>query len=377
MRAEVPIELCGFCGLPGAPPIIARAHIGGNDSPTFAECGRVFSAINLLMEDGLLRRILVTGGAGYIGSHVVKALGEKGFTVLVYDNLSNGHRDAVLHGELVVGDLADTKLLDRTIKEFVPDAVMHFAAFIEVGESVKEPIKYYQNNVANAVNLLNVLTKHRVGNFIFSSSAAVYGSPETIPIPESESIKPINPYGHSKAIVEKILNDLATASDFRFVALRYFNAAGADPSGRIGERHDPESHLIPRILKAATRERDGIKIYGSDYPTSDGTCIRDYIHVDDLADAHLYALAYLLDSGESDVFNCGYGHGYSVREVIEAARKVTGLNVAVQEAERRAGDPPVLVADSSKLKHKLNWTPQHDDLAYIIQTAWNWEHRKA
>ncbi len=328
------------------------------------------------MGEGLLRRILVTGGAGYIGSHVVKALGEKGYTVLIYDNLSNGHRDAVLHGELVVGDLADTKLLDRTIKEFVPDAVMHFAAFIEVGESVKEPIKYYQNNVANAVNLLSVLAKRRVNSFIFSSSAAVYGSPETIPIPESETIKPINPYGHSKAIVEKILNDLSTASDFRFVALRYFNAAGADPSGRIGEQHDPESHLIPRILKAATREREGIKIYGSDYPTSDGTCIRDYIHVDDLADAHLYALTYLLDGGESDVFNCGYGHGYSVREVIETARKMTGLNFPVQEAERRAGDPPVLVADSSKLKRKLNWTPRHDDLAYIIQTAWNWERMK-
>lgn len=323
-----------------------------------------------------MKRILVTGGAGYIGSHVVKALGEKGFKVLAYDNLSKGHREAVLHGDLVVGDLADTRLLDHTIQEFRPDAVMHFAAFIEVGESVTDPIKYYHNNVANAINLLHILAKHRVDKFIFSSSAAVYGSPDKVPIPEGESIKPINPYGHSKAFIEKVLNDMSTALQFRSVSLRYFNAAGADPAGRIGERHDPESHLIPLILKTAKREREHIKLYGSDYPTPDGTCIRDYIHVEDLAGAHVVALNYLLDGGQSDVFNCGYGHGYSVRQVIEIAKEMTGINFAVQETERRAGDPPVLVADNSKMKQKLRWQPKYDDLKFIIRTAWDWEKKQ-
>jgi UDP-glucose 4-epimerase len=323
-----------------------------------------------------LKRVLVTGGAGYIGSHVVKALGEKGFTVLVYDNLSKGYRDAVLYGELVVGDLADVKLLDRTVKEFQPDAVMHFAAFIEVGESVQDPIKYYQNNAANTISLLHVLTKHQVSKFIFSSSAAVYGSPEKVPITEDEKINPINPYGQSKAIVEKVLRDLSAATDFQYVSLRYFNAAGADPSGRIGERHNPESHLIPLILKAAKGERQSIKVFGTDYPTPDGTCIRDYIHIEDLADAHLLALDYLLDNGKSDFFNCGYGHGHSVKEVIDTARKVTGMNFAVQETGRRAGDPPVLVADSSKLKKNLKWKPRYDSLEYIIKTAWEWEKKQ-
>jgi UDP-glucose 4-epimerase len=321
--------------------------------------------------------VLVTGGAGYIGSHVVKALGENGFTVLVYDNLSKGHRDAVLYGKLVVGDLADTKLLDHTIKEFRPDAVMHFAAFIEVGESVKEPLKYYQNNLSNTINLLKVMTENRAQHFIFSSSAAVYGSPEKVPITEDEKINPINPYGQSKVIVEQVLRDLSAATDFQHVSLRYFNAAGADPAGRIGERHSPESHLIPLTLKAAKGERQSIKVYGTDYPTPDGTCIRDYIHIEDLADAHLLALKYLLDNGTGDFFNCGYGHGYSVKEVIDTARKVTGMSFAVQETGRRAGDPPVLVADSSKLKQKLNWKPKFDSLDYIIKTAWEWEKKQS
>lgn len=323
----------------------------------------------------MLKRIFVTGGAGYIGSHVVKALGEKDFTVLVFDNLSKGHRDAVLHGELVVGDLADTKLLDRTVKEFRPDAVMHFAAFIEVGESVSDPIKYYQNNLANTINLLQVLTKNKVNKFIFSSSAAVYGSPKKVPITEDEKINPINPYGQSKAIVEKVLGDLSAATDFHHVSLRYFNTAGAEPSGRIGERHNPESHLIPLILKTAKGERQSVNIYGIDYSTPDGTCIRDYIHIEDLADAHLLALDYLLDGGKSDFFNCGYGHGYSVKEVINTVKRVTGMNFAVNDAGRRAGDPPVLVADSSKLKQKLLWKPRYDSLEYIIKTAWEWEKK--
>jgi UDP-glucose 4-epimerase len=320
-----------------------------------------------------LARVLITGGAGYIGSHALKKLGEKGYTVLVYDNLKRGHKEAVLYGDLVVGDLADIELLDRTIEAFQPDAAMHFAAFIEVGESVRKPMMYYQNNVVNTLNLLQVLIKHKVNNLIFSSSVAVYGNPENVPITESSPIRPINPYGRAKAVVEDILKDLAAASSLRSVSLRYFNAAGAHPSGQIGEHHDPESHLIPLILKTAKGERDYIRIFGTDYPTPDGTCVRDYIHVEDLVNVHLLALDYLLSGGKSSVFNCGYGHGHSVREIIEAAKRITHVDISVQEAERRAGDPPLLVADSSKLKQELNWHPKHDDLDYIIRTAWNWE----
>lgn len=324
-----------------------------------------------------MANILVTGGAGYIGSHVVKALGETDHKILVYDNLSKGFKDAILHGQLIVGDLSDTKVLQRTVEAFKPDAVMHFASFIEVGESVREPLKYYQNNVSNTINLLNVLVEHNVSNFIFSSSAAVYGSPEKVPIPESESIKPINPYGQSKAIIERVLEDLSNAKGLSSVSLRYFNAAGADPLGRIGERHDPESHLIPLILKTAKGERENIKIFGSDYPTPDGTCVRDYVHVEDLADAHVLGLQYLLDGGKRDVFNCGYGHGYSVREVVDMSKKITGVEIPATIGPRRAGDPPVLVADSSKLKARLKWVPKFDSLEYIIRTAWEWEKKRA
>ncbi len=317
-------------------------------------------------------RVFVSGGAGYIGSHVVKALGERGYSVLVYDNLSKGYRDAVLHGTLVVGDLADVPRMDDAIREFRPDAAMHFAAFIEVGESVLDPVKYYLNNVANTINLLNVLARYKVSRFIFSSSAAVYGSPRTVPIPEGESIKPINPYGHSKAVIETIIRDLSAASDFRYVSLRYFNAAGADPLGRIGERHNPESHLIPLILKTAKGVREHIKVYGTDYATPDGTCIRDYIHVEDLAEAHVLALEYLGSGGKSDCLNCGYGHGYSVKEVIHVAKKITGIDFAVLHADRRPGDAPILIADNKKIKDRFRWTPKYDDLDYIVQTAWNW-----
>ncbi len=320
-------------------------------------------------------KILVTGGAGYIGSHVVKALGENGFKILVYDNLSKGFKDAVLHGELIIGDLADRTLLQNVIGAFKPDAVMHFAAFIEVGESAREPLKYYQNNVANTLSLLRVMVENRVQNFIFSSSAAVYGSPEKVPIPEEEAVKPVNPYGYSKAFVERIMQDLSVSGGLKYTALRYFNAAGADPSGRIGERHDPESHLIPLALQTARGKRNSLKIFGTDYPTPDGTCIRDYIHVDDLVDAHLLSLYYLVDGGGSQVFNCGYGRGYSVREVVNAVKKITGINFVAEDAPRRPGDPPVLVADSSKIIKKLNWKPRHDDLEYIIRTAWEWERK--
>ncbi|MHB8845800.1 MAG: UDP-glucose 4-epimerase GalE [Nitrospirota bacterium] len=321
-------------------------------------------------------RILVTGGAGYIGSHVVKALADRGFPVVVLDNLSKGHRESVLSGDFVQGDLADTALLDRVFEQYRPAAVMHFAAFIEVGESVREPLRYYRNNTANAINLLSAMDRSGVENIIFSSTAAVYGSPATVPISEAQPVMPINPYGQAKAFVEKIMDDAAGASSLRYIALRYFNAAGADPGGRIGERHLPESHLIPLALKAAKGERQDITIFGTDYPTPDGTCVRDYIHVTDLADAHLRALDHLLQKGESRAFNCGYGHGYSVREVIDMARRVTGVDIPVETAARRPGDPPVLVADCSALRRTLGWTPQHDDLEYIVRTAWEWERRQ-
>ncbi len=323
-----------------------------------------------------MKKILVTGGAGYIGSHVVKALGEKGYDVLTYDNLSSGNKSAVLHGGLVVADLQDTQKLNEVIKTFKPEAVMHFAAFIQVAESVEQPLKYYKNNTVNSLNLLEAMFRNNVGKFIFSSTAAVYGNPEKIPIPEIETIKPINPYGRSKSFVENALGDMSATDHMQYVSLRYFNAAGADPEARIGEGHDPETHLIPLSLKVAKGESDSIKIYGTDYPTPDGTCIRDYIHVDDLAEAHILALQYLLDGGRSDVFNCGYGHGYSVKEVVNAAKRVTGIDFKVEESGRRAGDPPVLIADSRKIRSGLKWEPRYDDLEYIVKTAWEWERKR-
>jgi len=320
-------------------------------------------------------KILITGGGGYIGSHMVAALGEQGYEILVYDNLSTGYRDALLYGKLVVGDLADMLLLKKTLKEFRPDAVIHFAAFIQVRESVKEPLKYYTNNSVNAVNLLHTMMDLGIRKFIFPSTAALYGHPMNIPITEADPIRPINPYGWSKAFVEQVLQDLSLANDLRYVALRCCNAAGAEPQARSGERHEPETHLIPLILKAAKGERTHIAIHGTDYATPDGTCIRDYIHVVDLVDAHILALEYLFNGGISEAFNCGYSHGYSVRQVLEVARRVTGINFPIKESQRRAGDPPVLVADSTKLKQKLNWKPRYDDLDYIIKTAWDWEKK--
>jgi UDP-glucose 4-epimerase len=303
-------------------------------------------------------------------------LAERGYTVLTYDNLSTGHRDAVLAGDLVVGDLGDRAFLDRTLRDFKPDAVMHFAAFIEVGESVRDPLKYYHNNAANAINLLSSMERSGVGAFIFSSTAAVYGNPSTGLISEDHALQPINPYGHAKAFVEQALLDASQAGKLRYVSLRYFNAAGADPRGLLGERHDPESHLIPLALKTAVGKRQRLSIYGSDYPTPDGTCIRDFIHVMDLAEAHLLSLQHLMAGGTSDVFNCGYGHGYSVREVIETAGKITGTSIPVEHAVRRPGDSAVLVADSARLRGQLNWKPRYDDLAFIIKTAWEWERKQ-
>lgn len=320
-------------------------------------------------------RVLVTGGAGYIGSHVVKALGERGHEVVTYDNLSYGHREAVLYGRLVVGDLADIQRLRSLFDEFRPEAVMHFAALIVVPESVREPLRYYSNNFCNTLNLLKVCVEKGVDKFIFSSTAAVYGIPDRIPVNEDAPLNPINPYGRSKVMVENALSDISGVNNFRYVSLRYFNVAGADPLARIGQWREDATHLITVSVRTALGKRPHLDIYGTDYPTPDGTCIRDYIHVEDLSDAHIVALDYLADGGYSDVFNCGYGHGYSVKEVVEAVKRVTGVDFKVIETVRREGDPPQLVADSSKLKKIMGWRPEHDDLDYIIKTAYEWEKR--
>jgi UDP-glucose 4-epimerase len=320
-------------------------------------------------------KIFVTGGAGYIGSHTVKALGKAGHEVLVYDDLSSGHEWAVLHGNLVNGDLADRAFLDVVMRQFSPDAVIHFAAFIQVEESMRLPLKYYRNNVGNSMNLLDAMIRNGVRNLIYSSTAAVYGIPKRIPIDETAPLSPINPYGMTKVMVERMLEDLSRSSDFRYIALRYFNVAGADAEGRLGQAYRESTHLITRALKTANGEFEKLLVYGTDYPTPDGTCIRDYIHVDDLAQAHVSALNYLSCKQKSDVMNCGYGHGFSVRQVIDAARRVTGIDFKVEEAERRAGDPPALVAYSTRLQVKTGWEPRHDNLEFIIRTAWDWEKK--
>lgn len=320
-------------------------------------------------------RVLVTGGAGYIGSHVVKALGEKGYEVLTYDNLSYGHPDAVLYGGLVEGDLADTQKLRKVFASFRPDAVMHFAAFIVVPESVKEPLKYYRNNFCNALNLIDTCLEFRVNRFIFSSTAAVYGIPGRIPVNEEAPLEPINPYGRSKVMVENALADISAAGDLRYVSLRYFNVSGADEKARIGQNRKDATHLITVAVRTALGKKPFLEIYGIDYPTPDGTCVRDYIHVDDLADAHLMSLTYLSDNNRSEIFNCGYGHGYSVKQVVDAVKRVAGVDFRVIDTGRREGDPPALVADSDKLKSTLGWEPGHDDLDYIIRTALEWEKK--
>ncbi len=320
-------------------------------------------------------KILVTGGAGYIGSHVVKAIGEKGHDLIIYDDLSTGHEWAVLFGELVKGDLSDKSRLKAVVRDLNPDAVMHFAASIQVEESVREPLKYFRNNTVNTLNLLEVMVENRVRYFIFSSTAAVYGIPEKMPVAESAPLNPINPYGASKAAVEQMLKALSADPSFRCVSLRYFNVAGAEPGGRIGQAYKESTHLITRALKTAKGEFERLSVFGTDYPTPDGTCIRDYIHVDDLAHAHVAALEYLSAGGKSEVFNCGYGHGYSVKEVVEMVRRVTGRSFEVVETGRRAGDPPVLIADNARIRRVLGWRALFDDLEYIIKTAWEWEQK--
>ena len=316
-------------------------------------------------------RILVTGGAGYIGSHAVRLFLARGHDVYVFDNLSLGHRAAVPAERLLVGDLTETQRLDQILLEKRIEAVVHFAAFTYVGESVKEPGKYYQNNLINTLNLLECLRRHRIGKFVFSSTAATYGTPQRVPITEDEPQLPINPYGQGKLAVERALADYARAYQWSYAALRYFNASGASPDGSIGEDHDPETHLIPLVIYAAMGKKPCIEIFGTDYPTPDGTCIRDYIHVDDLAEAHLLALE-RLEPGKELKYNLGIGKGYSVREVIRAVEQVTGKPVSVKEGARREGDPAVLVASSDKIQRELGWKPRYAELKPIVETAWNW-----
>ncbi len=323
--------------------------------------------------------ILVTGGAGYIGSHAVKSLKTSGYEVIVLDNLVYGHRELVenvLHVKLIEGDISDRTLLDDLFANYPITAVMHFAAYAYVGESVSNPAKYYRNNVAGTLNLLEAMVRASVKNLVFSSTCATYGVPETIPIPESHSQNPINPYGMSKLMVERILADFDQAYGLKSVCFRYFNAAGADPSGELGEDHNPETHLIPLVLLAALGKRDSIAIFGTDYNTPDGTCIRDYIHVVDLAVAHVLGLKYLLAQGTSNIFNLGNGNGFSVKEVIETARLVTGREIKVIESERRPGDPPVLVGSGEKARNLLGWQPEYADLTQILTHAWQWHQKR-
>lgn len=322
-----------------------------------------------------MKNVLVTGGAGYIGSHCCKELFKRGYNPVTIDNLIYGHADFVKWGDFFKRDVGNIEHLQECFKKYRFDAVMHFAAFTYVGESVTDPMKYYENNLRNTINLLHCMLKEKITMFIFSSTCATYGSPKSIPMDEKHPQNPINPYGKTKKMIEDILQDYDTAYGLKFTSLRYFNAAGADPECEIGEDHDPETHLIPLVLNAALGKKKSVQIYGDDYPTEDGTCIRDYIHVKDLAVAHVLALEKLQKVGTSDFFNLGIGKGYSVKEVIESASKVTGKEIPFEITNRREGDPPVLLASNQKAVAKLGWKPEFTDIADIIDTAWKW-HKK-
>jgi UDP-glucose 4-epimerase len=323
--------------------------------------------------------ILVTGGAGYIGSHAVLTLQRAGYEVIVLDNLSRGHREfveKVLQVKLIVGDTSDRTLLDNLFATHPIAAVMHFAAYAYVGESISHPAKYYHNNVVGTLTLLEAMLAASVNKFIFSSTCATYGVAKSVPISEDHSQNPINPYGASKLMVERILSDFDAAYDFKSVCLRYFNAAGAEPSGLLGEDHQPEPHLIPLVLLTALGKRESVSILGTDYPTPDGTCIRDFIHVSDLANAHVLGLEYLLQGGETQVFNLGNGSGFSIKQVIETAREVTRREIKAIECDRRPGDPPVLIASSDKACSILGWQPQYSNLREILARAWQWHQQR-
>ncbi|MBR5946705.1 UDP-glucose 4-epimerase GalE [bacterium] len=314
--------------------------------------------------------ILLTGGAGYIGSHCVKRLMSKGYEVVVLDNLSRGFRDAVVTPYFYEGDIGDREILEKIFNEHKIEAVMHFSAFAAVGESVEHPDMYYKNNVAQTLTLVTACKDFGINNFIFSSTCATYGDVKKVPISEDTPIAPLNPYGWSKRMVELILDDFSKAYGMHYCIFRYFNAAGADPEGQLRERHDPETHLIPLVLQVAKGKRQNIKVFGTDYPTPDGTCIRDYIHVDDLSDAHILGLEYLKREKKNGIFNLGSENGFSVREVIDVCRKVTGSEIPEVMVERRPGDAPKLVADSTKAKTILGWQPKESELEYIVETAW-------
>lgn len=322
------------------------------------------------------RHVLVAGGAGYVGSHACKTLAQAGYVPIAYDNMIYGHEWAVRWGPLERGDILDSQRLDEVFRRYRPEAVLHFAAFAYVGESVGDPGKYYRNNVAGTLVLLETMRQHGVGRIVFSSTCSTYGIPQQVPIPESHPQNPINPYGASKLMVERILEDFDRAHRVKSICLRYFNAAGADPDCEIGEYHDPETHLIPLVLYAAAGRRPSVAIYGDDYPTADGTCIRDYVHVSDLAEAHVAALQVLEQGGGSDRFNLGTGRGSSVREVVDTGRRVTGRTIATEVVTRRAGDPAELVADASRAVRALGWHPRHADLESQVLHAWNWLTRK-
>jgi len=322
-----------------------------------------------------VKKIVITGGAGYIGSHMLKEALKKGYDVLVIDNLSTGHREFVKGGKFLKADIQSEEAF-KAIEEFKPDAIVHFAAYIAVEESVQNPIKYYQNNFCNSLKLLEYAVKLGVRNFIFSSTAAVYGIKSDKPVKETDSIEPINPYGQAKANFEKVLEDVSKVSDLKYVILRYFNVAGADPEGELGQISKKPTHLILRALKAAKGEIKDFGIYGTDYNTKDGTCIRDYIHVSDLVDAHFEAMRYLEEGADSDIFNCGYGRGLSVKEVVDIVKDVTGVDFPVYNYNRRPGDPPVLIANVDKIKNTLGWKPKYDDPYFIVKTAWEWEKKQ-
>jgi len=319
--------------------------------------------------------VLVVGGAGYIGSHMVKRLMRAGYAVTTLDNFSTGHRDAIVGGQVVEADLADSAKLAEIFSAQKFDAVFHFASFIQVGESALHPAKYYRNNLCNTLNLLNAMVAAKVPFLVFSSSAAVYGEPACTPINESHHIAPLSPYGHSKAMVEQVLRDYARAYGLQSVSLRYFNACGADPEGELGERHDPETHLIPLALQAVSGRGGALTIFGDDYGTPDGTCIRDYVHIEDLCDAHLLALRYLQGGGMVQAFNLGSGNGFSVAEVLRMAEKVTGRTVPVILGKRRPGDPARLVADATRAREMLGWIPRFGELETIVRHAWAWEQK--
>ncbi len=323
--------------------------------------------------------ILVTGGAGYIGAHAVLALQKAGYQVIVLDNLSYGHPELIqdrLQAELLVADISDRAFLDNLFATRQIDAVMHFAAFIAVGESVQEPAKYYRNNVVGTLTLLEAMIAANIKKFVFSSTCAVYGMPKEVPMTENHPIQPLSPYAASKRVVEQMLGDFDQAYGLKSVIFRYFNASGAEPTGLLGEDHDPETHLIPLALLTTLKKREFLSIFGTDYDTPDGTAVRDYIHICDLADAHILGLEYLLQGGESNLFNLGNGNGFSVREVIETTKKVTGLPLPVKEGDRRAGDAPILVGSSEKAQKILGWQPQYADLEKIISHAWQWHQQR-